>query len=379
MKRSVLFAFLLCICMLLTACTATDPDNLFETPQRSTAPSGIEGTQPDPTETEGIPSDSEEVILYTGTYPYGNMQKNVPSGDFMLLGNDVMFTHVGDTHFMLYSYDLITGEVRLYCEDATCKHEDCAASNLSGNLEAYNGKLYVTKVNEKQGFQPVVFNGDTVEVLISGSIGRFFHHDGKLYVKTSDSSLMVLEEGKKEPRMLIEEWSGHWEVIFGDYLYANTEDLSIIRVDLTAEEPKAEVVVENTSGITDGQYIYYVDYKTKQLYRCDMDGSNAELLVDQPVLQASINFDEEYFYYRLYTDQQMNGTADSHDIYRFPKNDPTKTEKIATLPESVYQIFTVPGTGKIFVKTHAPEGADRPTYVMNTDGSDMNVLEIPEF
>jgi len=327
----------------------------------------------------------KEVILYTGTYPYGNMQKNVPSGDFMLLGNDVLFQYNVDGQKLLYRYHLITEEVRLYCEDATCKHKDCAASNLFGNLEVYNGKIYAVKAVEEEDkpgvvFQPVVFNGDTAEVIISGDAGSFFHHEDKMYITTFDSSLIVLEEGKKEPRMLIEEWSGRWEVIFGDYLYANTDDPSIIRVDLTAEELKPEVVVQDASGVKDGQYIYYVDYKTKQLYRCDMEGSNAELLVDQPVLQASINFDEEYFYYRLYTDQQMNGTADSHDIYRFPKNDPTKIEKIATLPESVYQIFTVPGTGKIFVTTVRLEGDDISViYVMGTDGSDPKVLEIPEF
>ncbi len=376
MKKFSLIAILLCACLLLTACTATDPDNLFETPQGSTgstAPSGTESTQTEP----------EEVILYTGTYQYGNMQKNQPSGNFMLLGNEVMFYHHVDGQFMLYCYDLITEEVRLYCEDATCKHEDCVASSLFGNLEVYNGKLYALKTSELEDrpgsvFQPVVLNGEEAEVILPSG-GSFFHHEDKMYIKSADSSLVVLEEGQSEPRMVIEEYTGFWNVIFGDYLYANTEDLTIIRTDLTAEEPKAEVVVTNAEGITDGQYIYYVDWKTFYLYRCDMDGSNIQLLVEQPVLLASINFDDEYFYYRLYTDRKLNGTADSCDIYRFPKNDPTQIEKIVTLPVSAYQVFTVPGTGKIFVTTHAPQGESRPLYVMNTDGSDMKLLEIPEY
>ena len=383
MKRISLFVLLLCACLVLTACKAADPDNLFEISAGSTVPSDTESTQTEPNETESAPSDAEEVILYTGTYPYGNMQKNVPSGDFMLLGNDVMFTYVGDTHFMLYRYNLINEEVRLYCEDATCEHRDCAAGSICGNLEAYNGKLYATIVNEKKGgtFQPVVYNGDTTEILVSGDVGSFFHHEDKMYMTTSDSSLMVLEEGKKEPQMLIEEYTGIWTVIFGNYLYANSADgYTVIRVDLTAEEPKEEVIVSNARGMTDGEHIYYMEAKTKLLYRCDMDGNNSELLIDQPVVWASINFDEEFFYYRLYTDLQLDGTADSRDIYRFPKEDPKQIEKIATLPESVHQIFTVPGTDKIFVKTVTRESNEVPDiYVMGTDGSNMKVLEIPEY
>ena len=110
-----------------------------------------------------------------------------------------------------------------------------------------------------------------------------------------------------------------------------------------------------------------------------MDGSEPQLLVEAEVLLASMNFDDEYFYYRLFTDQQLEGTPDSYDIYRFPKEDPTQIEKIVTLEESAYQVFTVPGTGKIFVTTYAPQGEERPLYVMGTDGSNPTKLEIPEY
>ncbi len=374
MKNFSLIAILLCACLLLTACAATDPDNLFETTLGSTEDTTVSGT-------ESTQTEPEEVILYTGTYQYGNMQKNIPSGNFMLLGNEVIFVPHVDNQ-LLYCYDLITEEVRLYCEDATCKHEDCV-SRITSNLEVYKGKLYGTKGLKLEGrpgtiWQPVVLNGDKAEVILPSG-GNFFHHEDKMYIKTGDASLVVLEEGQSEPQMVIEEYHGYWNVIFGDYLYATTHEKNIIRTDLTAEEPKEEVVVPNAQSMTDGQYIYYVDWKTFHLYRCDMDGSNAQLLVEQEVLPASMNFDDEYFYYRLYTDRKMSGTADSCDIYRFPKDDPTQIEKIVTLPVSAYQVFTVPGTGKIFVTTHAPQGESRPLYVMNTDGSEVKTLEIPEY
>ena len=407
MKRCSLFVLLLCASLVLTACTATDPDNLFEMPEGGTTPSDAECTQTEPDETESAASDTEEVILYTGTYPYGNMQKNVPPGNFVLLGNEVMFSSFAYYNPLLYCYDLVSEEVRLYCGDATCKHEygdennPCAAAEFNSNLEVYNGELYGLVSAPEKGpgtHYPAVARKNGIEYVLSSGIGGFFHHGDNLYLKTSDSALMVLEEGQREPRMLMEEWNGRWEVIFGDCLYANTNDRTVIRVDLTAEELKAEVILSNAAGMTDGQHIYYVDDNTSKLYRCDMDGSNPQLLVDQDVLFASMNFDDEYFYYRIlkkmdqeypedgdmeeqqkYMDSKFCGYPDSYDIYRFPKEDPTQIEKIATLPDSVYQVFTVPGTGKLFIGTYAPQGEDRPLYVMNTDGSNMKVLEIPEY
>ena len=137
--------------------------------------------------------------------------------------------------------------------------------------------------------------------------------------------------------------------------------------------------MENAMGITDGEYIYYGDLNSFQLYRCNLDGSDPLLIDEREVLWGSMNFDEEYFYYRLYTDQQLEGTPDCYDIYRFPKDDPTKIEKIATLPVPVWHIFTVPGTGKIFVRAVAQEGEDFPAvYILDCDGSNMKKLELPE-
>lgn len=123
-------------------------------------------------------------------------------------------------------------------------------------------------------------------------------------------------------------------------------------------------------------YIYYVDWASWKLHRCNMDGSNSVVLVDQPVLAASMNFDDEYFYFRLYTDNKITGHLDCYDIYRFLKSDPTTLEKIVTLPVAVYQVFTVPGTGKIFVTT-PPNGETADViWVMDNDGTSPTVLEI---
>ena len=361
MKLKWFFVVILIFSLLLTACTATDPDNLF-------------GSVPEDTS-------SEDIMYYTGAYQYGNMQKNIPSGNFMLLNNEVVFYPSSEGPSILCSYDLLTGEVRPFCKDATCKHATCVSGSILGNVEVYNGKLYGKNADFDIEITtyPVVANGNETEVIINADVNTFFHHDDKLYLKTPDSSLLVLEEGQKEPQVILEEYTCYKQVIFENYLYANRPDDNIIRVDLSAEQPAEEIIIPNAGGITDGEHIYYVDGKTSQLFRCDMDGKNTQLLVEEPVLLASINFDDEYFYYRLFTDGLLHGSSDSRDIYRFPKEDPTQIEKIVTLQESAYQVFTVPGTGKIFVSNHVPLGEERVIYVMGTDGSNPTKLELPEY
>lgn len=375
MKKRLLTIGLLLVCLMLAACNATDPNNLFETTEGNpadTPATTVETTESTEPSEESKVNDFDASGMFEEGYQYGNMQKNVPPGSFMRLGNQVLFDHYSGI-FRLYTYDLTTGEVSSYCKDATCRHSTCASSRLLGNLEVYNGKIYTMTENWKIA----EIRDDEQVILHKANINDFFHHNDKLYVRTPDSSLVVFDEGSDQPRVILEEYTGYWNVIFGQYLYGHSG--GIIRVDLTAENPEVEVIVPNASGIVDGNHIYYLDEKTDYLYRCDMDGSNAECLLEQPVLRASINFDDEYFYYRLHDGFPLYEGENCRDIYRFPKDDPSRIEKIVTLEEAVGDVFTVPGTGKIFVRTVAAEGEERPVYVMNTDGSNVTRLEIPEF
>lgn len=373
MKKLLFVCLVLCLCIGLIACDAKDPNNLFETtagdPADTTA-SAIATTEP--SESSGN-LDYDGSVMFEEGYQYGNMQKNVPPGSFMRFGNQVLFDHHSGM-FRLYTYDLTTGEVSSYCKDATCSHRSCAASRLLGNLEVYKGKIYT--MTSSQLIAEI--RDDEQVILHKAQVNDFFHHNDKLYVRTPDSALVVFDKGSDQPRVILEEYTGYWHVIFGQYLYAHSG--GIIRVDLTAENPEVELIVPDASGIVEGNHIYYVDRKTDYLYRCDMDGSNVECLLEQPVLRASLNFDDEYFYYRLHDGTPLYEGENCHDIYRFPKSDPTKIEKIVTLEEAAYEVFTVPGTGKLFVHTRIRTNGEYPDiYVMNTDGSDVTRLEIPEY
>ena len=101
---------------------------------------------------------------------------------------------------------------------------------------------------------------------------------------------------------------------------------------------------------------------------------NGWLLLDKPVLPASLNFDDEYLYFRLFTDQKIDGTEEGKDIYRMSKADPSQVEKIATLDQTAYMTFTVPGRDVLFVNTY-PYGSG--VYVMDSDGSNLRKLEMP--
>ena len=377
MKKRLLTIGLLLVSLMLAACNATDPNNLFETTEGNPADTTAstvattEGTEP--SEESGTKEFDGSVMFEEG-YQYGNMQKNIPSGNYMLFGNEVLFQVCSNGRFIMYSYELTTGEVAPLCKDATCRHRDCVAGGVFCNTEVYKGKAY----SLSSGHQIIEIKDDEQERVDKAAVSAFFHHDNKLYIRTKDNSFVVLEEDG-EMRELIEEFTDYWNMIFGQYMYA-TGSNSVLRYDLTAEKPEMEILVSNAGGITDGHHIYYTDYDTWYLYRCDMDGSNVQCLLEQPVLLASMNFDDEYFYYRLFTDYQLDEGPDTYDIYRFSKSDPAKIEKLATLPVPAYQVFTVPGTGKLFVNTRVrTNGDDNDIYVMNTDGSNVAKLEIPEY
>lgn len=365
MKKRIAFVALLSVIFSFIACNATDRNNLFEVTTEVTT-----------VVADNSDSSFEELRIDDEYYQYGNMQKNRPSGNFMLLGNEVAFKYTEGGNYKLYTYNLEDGTVFPYCRDATCTHRGaCSYGSLNGSIEVYRGKLYSR--NSKK--QPVELTETGQRILVPKVTGAAFHHSDNLYVVTQDSSLVVFENGSDEYRVILDEYIGFWNVIFGKYLYAN-DGVNIIRIDLSAEQPKVEVIVSDAYGLVDGQHIYYVDQKTNRLYRCNMDGSEPLLLIEQPVLPASLNFDDEYFYYRLFIDNQVDTGADCCDLYRIVRSDPSKIEKIATLPTAIFQVHTVPGTGIIFVTSYqCSNGEDNDIYVMNTDGSNLCRVNLPEY
>lgn len=311
-------------------------------------------------------------------YQYGNMQKNAPPGNFMLYENKIVFVNFDNQYhaFTLCMMDKKTKEISLFCRDATCMHNtaECVSGGVTSNLEQYDGKLYALNSDN----QIMELKNGQFETITNGAVYNFWHANGNLYAVSRDGALVVFENNNK-PRILVEEYTDRWNVVFGNYLYGCTTQ-GISRVDLSAENPQKEMLVQSGDSMIDGEHIYYFDNETFCLYRCDMDGSNSIQLTDQPVLPASINFDGEYVYFRFYMNLDMEG-LESHAIYRMQKKNTQNIEKIAELPNYVYTIYTVPNYDKLIVVTQASLVQDvaQEYYMVEKDGNSVEKLEIPEF
>lgn len=318
-------------------------------------------------------------------YQYASMGKS-PRGKFLKVGDTIYFTYYAlfgnDSSVRLYTYNINTKSCSPACKNATCTHfaGQCILGDALDNFEVYDNTLYGVG-----GFSNAMgcVKDDVFEPMFKG-IANFWHANGNLYVDTTDGALMVYENGEGKPRTLIEEYKGYFTTIVGRYLYTIWGE-DVVVIDLEAEHPEPKILIEKSLYITDGHYIYYVPNDTDYLYRCKLDGSDSELLLEKPVLFASISFDDEYFYFRLYTDSDVFAGEDAYDFYRFAKDTPEKIEKIATFPYPVYCAYAVPGYEKVFVNVHNPALKDgngnqmECFYTMNRDGSDIAPLEIPEY
>ena len=383
MKMRTLVA-LLCICVMLSACTAVPND--AQGTELATLTTQEPVKQPDTTEPpvqsekEFVKAVYEELPVEDSYYQYGNMQINGPAGEYILYKGQVVFSANSNGRQRRYAYDLSTGEVQIFCDLPGCDHNgsDCSPVGLShGVVEQYDGTLYGYSLGDPNR---VLVDGHWEKLNCFG--GHFWHCYGDLFVN-NHRRLYVYYGGTGEPKLIMDNYSYLWNVIFDGYLYGSS-GYELVRVNLLEDNPKKEVLLDDAYCMVEGNHIYYVDTAddsdTYYLYRCDMDGTNAQLLLEHPVLPTSLNFDDEYVYFRLFTDQLISGTEDGKDIYRMSKADPTQIVKIATLPETAYQIFTVPGEDLVFVVARGVYTGNyhiQNIYVMNTDGSNFRMLELP--
>lgn len=374
---------LLCACLLLGACTAA-PGESQET-KTGDAPAWEQEKQPDSTEPpvqaekEFVKAVYEELPVEQNDFQYGNMQKGNADENFVIYGDQFLVVGGSKVRY-IYAYDLATGKAQRFCDIPGCDHStsDCRLQSLARtNLESYDGKLYShfyhtpVRVLEDGEWKSLGFNAD-----------RAWHAYGDLFT-IQMGRLQFYDDGIGEPRTILNDYDYMFNLVIGRYLYSHS-CLGLVRVDLLADNPSKEVVMEEVFCMVDRDCIYYVDdaeeSATFYLYRCDMDGNNSELLLDQPILPASLNFDDEYIYFRLYTDHSISRSKDGKDIYRMSKADPTQVVKIATLPETAYFIHTVPGEDILFVNAWGKNVYGvriENVYVMNTDGSNLRMLELP--
>ncbi len=314
-------------------------------------------------------------------YPYSNMQKNVPSGNFIHRDGEVLFTHY-DGDFRLYSYSMATGEVTTYCTDATCRHlsGSCPGSIIS-NLEVYDGIVYGLNQSGRICKEQ---DGAFLPMDIDGTLSGFFHAGGDLFLRSPDGALLLCADGTQAPEVLVPEHPGYYEVVLGDYLYYGDVGDTVCRRTLYDDAQTAQVLLKGVVHLTDGHHIYYCPVGAWELYRCDMDGTNSVLLLDKPVMVSRAGFDEEYFYYTLYNDftnSKREDGADVVELFRFRKDDPTNHEFLAELPVTDAAIYTIPGEELLFLECQLRrDGMEtvQSLYTIHRNGSDLTKLELPK-
>lgn len=378
-------ALLLALCLLvsLAACTkAEDPNNLFELPEGATPTEAqSQGKNPTPPEEDG--------------YAYGNMQKD---RDFVSYQGKVLFLDLtpdnpeesGDGRLEMYSLDKETGEISPFCTDAACTHityitTKCPAAYATWNLEQYDGKLYVLCSGwDDDGFScwyPAEYKNGKFRQLFDGDVRSFIHGNGNLYAATADGSLLVLPDSSKKPEILVDEYSSSLQAVFGNYLYGSGGG-GITRLDLEAEKPQEELIVPDTwAWFTDGEHIFYVSMEDNLLYRCSTDGSSPELMLSEPIHPGSMNMDDEYLYFRLWSDEIYEGEdAIGHNLYRLAKEGTAEPELIATLPFTwYYEVYVIPGYDNLIIgytSNEAPFGVQY--YLVPKTGGTATPLELPD-
>ncbi|MBQ6550897.1 MAG: hypothetical protein IJL78_05775 [Lachnospiraceae bacterium] len=395
------------LCLLLSGCRAVDKDNVFEMPEEE-----LEAMTVDPAEdteneegmtekTQEEPETGPSEMPYTAeltalsidpAYPYGNMQKNLPPGSFMEYENRILFTHIDGKHSRpcLYEIDMDTLEVTPFCKDATCSHQNpkCTALGVEMNLEVYDGKVYALKseIDPRSGARTskvMRLSGDHFECILEGDCELFWHADHHLYVTTSDRSLLAYtEEDMSSPQVLMDEYTYFWNTKFGSKIYGTNVVSGVYCTDLSDPEPESkQLPCPGVTGITDGRYIYSID-QDNYLYCSDMNGENIEKPYDVPILLASLNFDDDYIYFRYFGDGMYG--EQSNEVYRAPKTNLAEPEKIAEVSGYAYTIYTVPGYDTIFVQTYGAKsdqwGNPIPDVcAVKKDGSGQVMLEIPDF
>ena len=318
----------------------------------------------------------------------GNLQKNLPPGEFADYGDSVLFFAFNGSAWMLYEIDKETLSTEPFCKDPSCSHQDarCVMNGVSGHLENAGGVLYALRddtvftesgVNEQ--YSVMKLKNGRFEAETTGIGTSFLHGNGKLYASTKDGSFVRIEDGKKKEEILMDEYTGMWPVLSGTRLIFLDMSEGVMVMDTEHPDSAPECVLKTDWYMTDGESIFYTDYASR-LYRCDLSGKNSEVLVDASVLPASVNFDEKYVYFRYFSEDGDLRGGDCTGIYRILKNGGS-IEKLADLPVLyAYTIYTIPDYDRIFVNAYeSADTAGSGTYfAVSKDGSGYEKLLLPD-
>ncbi|CZT55424.1 hypothetical protein I4300191C4_14780 [Solibaculum mannosilyticum] len=327
---------------------------------------------------------------------------NLIAGGFAKLEDKLFFIN-GNGGIVCYM-DLDTGEIFCNCNDPTCQHRliSCTAfisDNLSGAPRrigtSQDGMITATES------EVIKFTPGEKEVLASakGNYGALnsmpYLFEDKMAVLTKDKRLVVQTIADEKELLAVENtarplWGGRGDLFYYDgYLYLVRLSQSDVAKDLT-DDPTGELnfnaandselirvsvetgeveqlIPSNVINISIyGDKIYYKQGSgSGNLMRANLDGSNPEL-VQTDVNLYNIKDDTIY-----YSSKEM-GDFMSCTIHG---ENPTRLLQLGDLGYDIRGIYLFSDFDKI-VLMRSDEMA---FYTVNTDGSDLQLHEMPDF
>jgi len=315
-------------------------------------------------------------------YNYANMLKGLPGGEVLDIGEFILFfsyINVSNGNALcLFEYDKRTGEVEYFCKNATCAHNTpgCAAYSLNGNLELVDGTVYAERKIINNGAYTIymveLINGSFVNKA-GPDFGVIRHWGSKAYGQTNDGALIYMPDSGK-PETILEYFPHNTRVIVDGYYYTGIIE-EIVRIDLRNPpyEPEIVVLPKNNLPIftTDGTNLYYYD-EFFHMVRSDMDGKNQQAVLEWPIWPPSVNFDDEYIYFSLYTGDSSE--PENYNLYRMKLDLTGVPELLAELGFRIQSTYTFYQYDKLFLTSQN----NYKLYAISKDGTGLAELMLPK-
>jgi hypothetical protein len=391
-KRGLIHIFVLFISasvLILAACSGgKDPKKEFYIPQNSD--SGSEDSEPDK-ESPGDSAAETFEAAFTPTWIQMN-QNDVPYSHAKVFSSafGASFSDTGDSilygalptslTFVLMEYVKSTGQVVPFCKLAACSHtnNDCPAGGFVGNIDFRNGR---TAVLRRKSGSVSGFGGFISELtdgrfeFVAGPFQGFVMGDDAYYVITPDASLARIAFGSGETEIILDEFGWIKPVVIGDYLYACGLD-EIVRVNIRGSsfETKAEIVIDDivSSYTTDGKHLYYEALNDGgiALFRCNLDGENAELVLKEPIYAPYISFDDTYIYFSTFN-AEIENLPTNGNIYRYRLDLTGEKELLCETGARYPSVYTLPTSPDTLLVEAAIGETNRAYYFLPKNGGSL--------
>jgi hypothetical protein len=274
--------------------------------------------------------------LASDEYQYGAVRSTSLGATLWGGSRSVMFIPRAGTGYSLCEYDPATGKTEYFCKNPLCAHntDECAAGNALAGIEVRYGKTALLRGRVYGGGQPAQnlwiseLRGGKFEFTAGPVVYYRIGPDG-YYALTPDRSLVRFPFDGGAREVIIDEFRYDTMYLMNGYIYAYDSE-GVCRFDIVGGgEPEYLLEDAQNSFTTDGEYLY-CDSRNGGIYRVDLDGNNPETVTDMKnVYPVTMGFAGGYIYFHV-----MSPNENNHgDLYRVPRVLSAEPEKIGNVAD----------------------------------------------